>query len=39
MTLRKVGDKMNTEKKDIKRVRDVDDLIYGENCKAVHSER
>lgn len=30
---------MNIEKKDIVRVRDVDDMIYGENCEVVHSER
>lgn len=30
---------MNTDNKNIKRVRDVDDMIYGENCEAVHSER
>ena len=30
---------MNTDNKNITRVRDVDDMIYGENCEAVHSER
>lgn len=30
---------MIIEKKDIVRIRDVDDMIFGENCEAVASER
>ena len=30
---------MIIEKKDIVRIRDVDDMIFGENCEAVVSER
>lgn len=30
---------MIIEKKDIVRVRDVDDMIYGEHCETIASER
>lgn len=30
---------MGQEKKEMTRLHDVDDMIYGENCEATHSER